>query len=105
MESSSRARSPVTQELEEVDDADLATATEKDAAKLAGRLRQNVESKVIACPEGQHLKVTASFGVAAWDRGIRSVEEFVGRADAALYAAKEGGRNRVEIWQPNKVGG
>ena len=38
---------------------------------------------------------TASFGAAAWRAGD-SVESLVARADQALYAAKEGGRNRVE---------
>ena len=39
--------------------------------------------------------VTASFGVASYQAGD-GVDELVGRADAALYAAKTGGRNRVE---------
>jgi PleD family two-component response regulator len=36
-----------------------------------------------------------SFGIASWMTG-EAPEEFVARADAALYRAKSTGRNRVE---------
>jgi hypothetical protein len=39
---------------------------------------------------------SASIGVAAWD-GQESAEELVARADSALYAAKEVGRDRYVI--------
>ncbi|HEY5556755.1 diguanylate cyclase [Acetobacterium sp.] len=42
-------------------------------------------------------KITASFGVSAYD-GDTSPENIVSRADAALYQAKENGRNRVEFF-------
>lgn len=41
------------------------------------------------------LKVTSSFGIAAWEPGAASIEELIDRADQALYAAKDAGRNRV----------
>lgn len=41
-------------------------------------------------------KVTCSFGVAQYD-GTETAEEFVARADAALYRAKMNGRNRIEL--------
>ena len=42
------------------------------------------------------VPITASFGVAETD-GDESPDEFFRRADQAMYAAKAGGRNRVEI--------
>jgi diguanylate cyclase (GGDEF)-like protein len=42
------------------------------------------------------LPITASFGVAETD-GNESPDEFFRRADQAMYAAKAGGRNRVEV--------
>ena len=41
-------------------------------------------------------RITASFGVAEGQKS-ETWEEFVGRADAAMYRAKNGGRNRVEM--------
>ena len=42
------------------------------------------------------LRVTASFGVAAVPESAADREELVAAADAALYRAKRGGKNRVE---------
>jgi diguanylate cyclase (GGDEF)-like protein len=40
--------------------------------------------------------VTASFGVAWLESTDDSLNNLIGRADEALYAAKYAGRNRVE---------
>ena len=50
----------------------------------------------IRLPTGDAFHVTASFGVAELPPS-ESVEEAIGAADQALYRAKEGGRNRVEL--------
>jgi len=42
------------------------------------------------------LSITCSFGVAWFDGGIATTRDLVGLADAALYLAKQNGRNRVE---------
>jgi diguanylate cyclase (GGDEF)-like protein len=44
--------------------------------------------------------LTASFGVSEWLSG-NDVEAVLRRADAALYAAKRGGRNSVQVAQAN----
>ncbi|WP_376695500.1 diguanylate cyclase domain-containing protein [Wenzhouxiangella sp. EGI_FJ10305] len=59
---------------------------------MAEPLRVAIEA--LAIPD--YGSVTASFGVAVHEKGEQS-RELVKRADRALYAAKEGGRNRVEL--------
>lgn len=66
------------------------------AMAVAERLRINIEGS--GAHNGQ-LKVTASFGVAGLNDGLERSAELVDRADIALYAAKEAGRNRVMQWK------
>ena len=74
-------------------------ADARKARELGDRLRQ----KVAAAPMPPGVPpVTISIGVAATSGGSgpSSLEELIARADAALYRAKEGGRNRVETDLP-----
>ena len=64
----------------------------KGAQILAERLRARIEERRFEGP-GQ---VTASIGVAEYRSG-ESGEALTARADEALYRAKSGGRNRVEV--------
>ena len=57
---------------------------------LAERLRQSMANATLA----EVGTVTASFGVAQY-RPQESVEDWVNRADEALYTAKRGGKNQV----------
>jgi len=60
----------------------------------AERFRQCIEDACIELAPGQALGISASFGVAALDDGIANAESWLAAADAPLYAAKRGGRNR-----------
>jgi diguanylate cyclase (GGDEF)-like protein len=61
---------------------------------LADRLRQALQ-KAHVVSEGARIQVTASVGVALWPADGREPESLVAAADRALYAAKDGGRNKV----------
>jgi len=61
---------------------------------IAGRINAAVESADVDVG-GARVSVTASIGVAPWLAGD-TVAGWVGRADAAMYRAKQLGRNRVE---------
>jgi len=50
-----------------------------------------------------HLSVTVSIGVAEPTAHTVEVEDILHAADKALYRAKQGGRNRVEIASSQKV--
>jgi len=72
----------------------LAYPTVQDSLKCAERLRQLCGALVFEGLPGS-LHVTVSLGVALYEPP-ESVDELVRRADAALYRAKAGGRDRVE---------
>ncbi len=67
-------------------------ASLEQSVQIAERLRGAIRE--IAIPELP--KVSASFGVAAFEPE-EPAESLLARADAALYRAKHGGRDRVEI--------
>jgi diguanylate cyclase (GGDEF)-like protein len=67
-----------------------------DALVLAERLRQTFEATHMASVTGEQFQVTISIGVAEQSPGELSSDKIIRMADAALYRAKSGGRNRVE---------
>lgn len=67
-------------------DADIDAATD-----ILERIRARVEAQTFPHVE---RNVTASIGVARYRPG-ETLNQLIGRADQALYAAKAGGRNRV----------
>jgi len=71
----------------------LPGAGAKEAAGMAERLRLKTEARRLSGA----LEITVSAGVAQWPAGGADVEKVFQAADAALYAAKQQGRNRVVI--------
>ena len=66
------------------------------ALTIAELIRKNVEETAIPCHDGATTRVTVSIGVnTKIPTQNDSIHEFVSKADAALYAAKEAGRNKV----------
>ena len=70
----------------------------EQAYPLAERIRAEVEAGSHPIPNGD-IQVTISVGIVEMSLG-ESVENIFHRADAAMYIAKQTGRNRVVIGQP-----
>lgn len=73
------------------------------AVLVAERARRTLEEAQVASPNGALVPVTASFGVAQLTAGD-SIDQLIDRADRAMYAAKSGGRNRVEAAEVGRDG-
>lgn len=72
------------------------------ADKVAERLRLTIESKSKDfCIEGFYM--SASLGVTCKTDNKANSKELLEQADAALYIAKDSGRNRVVTWSPDIV--
>ncbi len=74
----------------------LPETSAQEAAGLAERLRLAVGELQISV-RGLSVGCTASLGVSSLGPGVETLETLISRADAALYSAKRGGRNRVAI--------
>jgi diguanylate cyclase len=68
----------------------------KNAVMVAEHLRKAVASKEIINRNSNQMlgRITLSGGVAEFRDG-ESLEDFIGRADSALYSAKHNGRNQI----------
>jgi diguanylate cyclase (GGDEF)-like protein len=77
----------------------MSETNEEEAFSVAQRLRESAESARLL-PENTLL--TCSFGVSTLspeEGRLPSPEEFIARADKALYHAKGAGRNRVHVFR------
>ncbi len=73
----------------------LFSNTTEGARHVAERIRADVEAHNFA-QDGATLRVTVSVGISSFpDDNVPSADELMRRADAALYQAKEAGRNMV----------
>lgn len=71
------------------------------AFRLATRVREEVSQRRFQGISGK-VPITVSIGLVADRVADENIQQDLhSRADEALYAAKDGGRNRVAIWTPN----
>lgn len=68
---------------------------ERETVAIAERLRKIIAADPVMTHKGP-IAVTTSIGVTESRNPSERVEEVIDRADALLYRAKTGGRNRVE---------
>ena len=80
----------------------MPTADLRQTCATAERLREAVAALRLQTPKGV-VGVTASFGCAHLDSCSPDFASVLARADAALYAAKRGGRDRVATAPDNVV--
>jgi diguanylate cyclase (GGDEF)-like protein len=82
----------------------LPNRTLEGARQIADQLRARIEEiKVPLDGEGEEMAITVSTGVAAYPDHADTVEDLLRAADAAVYDAKLGGRNRTRIALPPSV--
>ncbi len=73
--------------------------TDSEGAALAAeRLRKEIEGFEYPGLKGEKLKVTVSLGIATYPNHAEDVEGLIEKADIALYACKEGGRNCSRVY-------
>lgn len=65
------------------------------ALEVAERLRTSLAAAEVPVLGGKPLRFTVSIGAAERNKHDKSVHDLLNRADAALYQAKESGRNKV----------
>jgi two-component system cell cycle response regulator len=68
-----------------------------DALPAAERLRLAVEEAAFAWEQGASPRLTVSIGIATTGQQTTTPEALLHAADLALYTAKRGGRNRVQL--------
>jgi diguanylate cyclase (GGDEF)-like protein len=77
----------------------LPLVSKMDALEVAEKLRRSIAERAFGgTPPGA---ITASVGVAHLPTDATALEELLEAADAALYASKRHGRNRITAYQPD----
>jgi diguanylate cyclase (GGDEF)-like protein len=69
------------------------------AQTVAERIRQTMEMQTFEIGENS-IKITVSMGVAELKQADKSIDNVINYADQALLQAKNQGRNRISIWNP-----
>ncbi|MDH4274681.1 MAG: EAL domain-containing protein [Gammaproteobacteria bacterium] len=76
----------------------LPDASEAEAAQVADRVIRAI-SQIPFRFEGQNLRLTTSLGIALYPAHGANAEELVSHADAAMYQAKEAGKNAWRVYR------
>lgn len=75
----------------------MPVASREQGVEIASRIRCALAAEPMVVKAGITITVSASFGVAWSADSGRSLRDLLIDADAALYRAKDGGRNRVAV--------
>ena len=74
----------------------------QQAVQYADRLRK-VLSDSITQYRGQTLRTTVSIGVVTWQKAISDMDALIYLMDRALYAAKQGGKNKTRVAEKDDI--
>jgi len=76
----------------------------KQAKLIAENLRKQIAATPFPLPSEGHypVTVTVSIGIAAMRHSISQIKDLLSEADQALYHAKNRGRNRVSLFEPDE---
>ena len=72
------------------------------AMKIADGLRQAIREYRYEC-DGEQIQIGASIGIVGIDKDTETVSAVMSAVDVACYAAKDGGRNRVHVYEAANV--
>ncbi len=70
------------------------------AMVVSERIRKDIEDGFIQC-DGLDINITISIGLCSLQIGMKNHEALIAAADNALYQSKNGGRNKVSVYDPN----
>jgi diguanylate cyclase (GGDEF)-like protein/PAS domain S-box-containing protein len=73
----------------------LPETSENGGEGLAGKLLSAARDTDLRSRDGQPIRLSMSIGVACVELGNDTMDSFIKRADDAMYASKQAGRNRV----------
>jgi len=74
--------------------------TESEAQVLAEQVVRTIE-KIPFRIENQNLRMTSSLGIAYYPQHATAAEELIAHADAAMYQAKDSGKNSWRVYRPD----
>lgn len=77
----------------------LPETTVRGAESLAEKLLSAVRDTELRLADGKHIRLSMSIGIAGLeaDSDGENIDSFVKRADDAMYASKQGGKDRVSV--------
>ena len=77
----------------------LPETTVRGAERLAEKLLSAVRDTELRLADGKHIRLSMSIGIAGLeaDSEGENIDSFVKRADDAMYASKQGGKDRVSV--------
>jgi diguanylate cyclase (GGDEF)-like protein len=77
----------------------LPNTNTKGGLAIAEQIRKNVEAMKLSRDNGEITRLTISIGVNTRDPiQVCSIDQFISKADTALYEAKNAGRNKVCVY-------